>query len=486
MRTLGELVERSSSLQLGQADLDWLHLLMADWQVLADLAASDLVLWLPDSDGGFVAVALCRSGTSSTVHLDDIVGLHAPATRAEMLGEAFTSGRIVQSNDIRWAGSYSLSASYIPIAHQERIIAVLSREGNFSSFGNSSNHAKWTTQAADALCEMITLGEYPYESSPSMASRGGPRVNDGAILLSADGAVLEATPNANSCMRRLGVGPHLEGKVLAEHLTSVIRNHHNVDETLAVVAMGRASWVVEVEGHGATIAMRALPLTRSGRRVGAVLLTRDITETARREQELMTKDATIREIHHRVKNNLQTVSALLRMQSRRSDSPEVKQALYEAGRRVEAIATIHEALSHNVDEIVPFDDVAESILRMAAGVASTSHHVDVQVTGKFGLVPADAAAALATVLTELVTNSVEHGFPDRGGEITISAERCGDDLCVVVADNGVGMKEGSALGGLGTQIVNMMVTGELKGDISWDPGPDGGTVVTLRLNVERG
>ncbi len=483
MRTLSELAAEFSTGTLDQSDIDWLHLLMSDWQVLADLSACDLVLWLPTREDGFVAVALCRSGTSSTVHLEDLVGLQAPATRAAQLREAYETGQVVSQQEIQWAASYSSSAAFIPVVHAGRPIAVLSREGNFSSFVNSGPHTAWASKAAETLCTMISQGAYPYASGPSVSSRGLPRVNDGAMLLEKEGTVLEATPNATSCMRRIGVAERLQGISLAEKLTEVIRENQVVDEAMAVVATGKASWMVEVEGHGSTIALRALPLYKDGIRTGAVLLTRDITETTRREQELISKDATIREIHHRVKNNLQTVSALLRMQSRRSDSSEVKQALHEAGRRVEAIATIHEALSQNVDEIVPFDEVAAPILRMAAGVASTSSFVEVETQGEFGLVPADAAAALATVLTELVTNSVEHGMKDRNGKIVISANRSGQDLEVVVEDDGVGIKEGAATAGLGTQIVKMMVTGELRGTIDWESPEEGGTRVTLHLNI---
>src|SRR2546430_8568537 len=96
--------------------------------------------------------------------------------------------------------------------------------------------------------------------------------------------------------------------------------------------------------------MRALPLVPSGVPIGALVLVRDVTEVRRRDRALLTKDATIREIHHRVKNNLQTVAALLRLQSRRTDSPEAKQALAESVRRVTSIALVHETMSMSVDE----------------------------------------------------------------------------------------------------------------------------------------
>ena len=155
---------------------------------------------------------------------------------------------------------------------------------------------------------------------------------------------------------------------------------------MAVVVMGRASWRVEIAARASTISLRALPLVNGRKRLGAVILLRDVSEVHRHEQELMTKDATIREIHHRVKNNLQTVSALLRLQSRRSSEDAVKVALAEAERRVQAIATVHAALSQNVDESVDFDEVARTIVRMAGAIASTDHGVEVITTGNFGTI----------------------------------------------------------------------------------------------------
>src|SRR5207248_11474166 len=99
-------------------------------------------------------------------------------------------------------------------------------------------------------------------------------------------------------------------------------------------------------------------------RTGALVLVRDVTELRHRERELITTDATIREIHHRVKNNLQTVAALLRLQARRMDSVQGREALNEAVRRVGSIAIVHETLSQNLDERVEFDDIADRVLAM--------------------------------------------------------------------------------------------------------------------------
>jgi two-component sensor histidine kinase len=219
-----------------------------------------------------------------------------------------------------------------------------------------------------------------------------------------------------------------------------------------------------------------------------------VSELRRRERELITKDATIREIHHRVKNNLQTVAALLRLQARRMDVPEARAALEEAMRRVATIALVHESLSQTLDEEVEFDDMVGRALRLAADVASADTSVRTVRTGSFGLVPAEDATPLALILTELVTNAVEHGLAKQDtGTVEVAVEREGSALRIVVADDGVGMPDGdvaragkAAKSGLGTQIVRTLVTNELGGTIEWSPRPGGGTQVVLALVLRDG
>lgn len=484
MRSLTQLAEEASRNALSEKDIEWLHLLLADWQVLADLAAADLVLWLSTDDDRFIAAAHCRPATSTTVHVDDIIGLQLPVAREVELRRAIATGQVVKSPSAHWAGTYSMMESCVPVLHDGRIIAVVTRESNLSSPRLSLGFEGWTVAAADILCQMIARGEYPYETTPTVTAHGVPRVLDGVLMIDPEGAVLQTTPNAMSCLRRLGIRTSVRGRVLAQEITNVIGDETMIEESMPVVVMGRASWRAEITAHSSTITMRALPLMEGRKRLGAIILTRDVSEVRRREQELMTKDATIREIHHRVKNNLQTVSALLRLQARRSDQQGVKDALAEAERRVQAIATVHAALSQNVDEAVDFDEVARSILRMAGAVAQTEHAVEVVTRGAFGTIPADQAQALATVLNELVANSVEHGLAGRDGRIVVGANREGESMVITVADDGVGIEAGTPMSGLGTQIVHQMVRGELNGSIDWSPRDEGGTVVTLKMRVE--
>ncbi len=238
--------------------------------------------------------------------------------------------------------------------------------------------------------------------------------------------------------------------------------------------------------------MRSLPLYDANGRTGGIVLCRDVTELRRREKELQTKDAAISEIHHRVKNNLQSVSALLRLQARKTKSQEVKKELAEAQRRVQTIAMVHEGLSQTVDEIVDFDKVISNLLKMSVDLATMrDQHIDIDFIGKFGMMPAQDATPLSLVLTELITNAIEHGFEGRKeGHITVSVGRGGNNLNVVVEDDGVGLEQEKNNGmarssgsGLGTQIINTFVKNDFGGTVRWEPRREGGTRVILDMKL---
>jgi two-component sensor histidine kinase len=200
----------------------------------------------------------------------------------------------------------------------------------------------------------------------------------------------------------------------------------------------------------------------------------------------MTKDATIREVHHRVKNNLQTVAALLRLQARRIQSDEGRLALQEAMRRVATIALVHETLSEGLGETVDFDDVVGRTLSLAVDLAAPTARVEVRREGKFGEMRADNATPLALVITELVTNAVEHGLKTRGGTVTVVAERDDKSLRALVRDDGEGLPEGFSAesAGLGTQIVQALVGGDMRGRIVWSRLEGGGTEVSVEVTLQ--
>ncbi|WP_334169105.1 sensor histidine kinase [Timonella senegalensis] len=454
MSTLSDLVERYAYLE--PAQVEWLHLLVGDWQFISDLAFADLVLWLPTEDGNFVSLAHCRPSTGATVHYEDIVGTFAPDSVRPQLEKALVDEEVQRAREPRWFGTYAVREEAVPVRCNGHTIAVVARQTNLGSGRTPSRLEINYVEAADGL-----------------------------LRLNAEGEVLYASPNALSCFHRLGVLGPLIGQSLVEVTAELIEHKVPVDESMPLVMMGRAPWRTDIESKGVCLSVRAVPLLENHERIGAVLMCRDASELRRRERELITKDATIREIHHRVKNNLQTVAALLRLQARRMTVPEAREALEEAMRRVSTIALVHDSLSQNLDEEVEFDEMVGRALRLAADVAAAGISVRTIQRGSFGLIPAKEATPLALVLTELVTNAVEHGLSATGGgTVEIRAERTGKHLKATVSDNGAGFDEGRGPGsGLGSTIVRTLITNELQGTIDWSNNETGGTQVVIELDM---
>ncbi|MFI0814485.1 sensor histidine kinase [Streptomyces sp. NPDC021098] len=486
---MNDLVHQHTALD--ESDLEWLHLLVSEWQLLSDLSFADLVLWVPTSDGTrYVSVAQMRPNTGPTSYQDDMVGHLVPRGRRPMLDAALDEGRIVREGDPEWREEVPVRVESIPVRRESRVLGVIARNTNLLTVRTPSRLELTYLQSASDLAQMIAAGAFPFPGQ-QVDMDASPRVGDGLIRLDADGVVQYASPNALSAYHRLGLAADLVGHHLGETTAELAPARGPVDEALVKLASGWAPREFEVEsGENGVIQLRAIPLKPKGLHIGSLVLLRDVTELRRRERELITKDATIREIHHRVKNNLQTVAALLRLQARRMDSAQGREALNEAVRRVGSIAIVHETLSQTLDERVEFDDIADRVLAMVAEIAPGK--VTGRRTGRFGILDAEVATPLSMVLTEVLQNALEHGFgPGEQGTVEVSAVRGGTGeesrLKVVVQDDGRGLPEGfdpQRAGNLGLQIVRTLVEGELGGTFDMVPAPERGTRVVLDIPVD--
>ena len=473
----------------------WLYQLVSEGQLLADLAFADIVIWAPTDQRSFVAVSHLRPSSAATLFYRDVVETEIRPDWAKLVRRAFETGEIVDSKvpDTYDEAPTRLRAVPIRVGRRsdgvpadETVIAVLTRHANLGESRVPSRQELTFNECANDLFRMISEGFFPDPDTPSAPAQGAPRASDGLIRLDDQGTVTFASPNALSAFRRLGFQDELEEKVLAEVTAGMLQGTLIVDESLPLVVTGRAPWRTDVEAGGVTVTLRAIPLRLGGTRFGAIVLTRDVTQVRLREREMITKDATIREIHHRVKNNLQTVASLLRIQARRTHNEGAKDALGQAMRRVAAIAVVHDTLSEGLSQNVDFDVVFDRVLMLVAEVASGSQHiVRPRLEGSFGILPSEYATPLALVLTELVTNAVEHGLKEKeDGEVVITSDRTEETLNVMVRDNGDGLPEGTVGDGLGTQIVRTLVQGELGGSIDWHNLDGKGTEVVITIPMQ--
>jgi two-component sensor histidine kinase len=502
MSTLGDLLAEHTVLP-GNA-VDHLHAVVGEWQLLADLSFADYLMWVRRDDGVLVCVAQVRPNTAPTVLLADAVGSLADADEMPLVTSAFQSGTIGRENDggqqdsratnVAAAAAADLKVEAVPVRYNTEVVAVLTHQTALAARKASPLESAYLDCAGDMLL-MLSEGTFPNVGDLAM-SRSSPRVGDGFIRLDEAGVVTFASPNAISAYHRMGLTAELEGHNLVAITRPLIGDPFEAQELAKHVRdslAGGSSMRMEVEAGGAAVLLRTLPLVVNGKAVGAAVLIRDVTEVKRRDRALLSKDATIREIHHRVKNNLQTVAALLRLQARRTNNVEGREALIESVRRVSSIALVHDALSMSVDEEVNLDEVVDRILPIMNDVAApdnTDTPIRINRVGDLGVLDADRATALIMVITELVQNAIEHAFDGtkQQGCVTIRAERSARWLDVVVHDDGRGLPDGFSLeksDRLGLQIVRTLVSAELDGSLGMHDVPTGGTDVVLRVPIGR-
>jgi two-component sensor histidine kinase len=477
-----------------------LQLLLADWQILADLSFADLLLFVchdrPDVGTAYLCVGQMRPYTAQTIYPEDLVGRDYPAATRPMVRRAFEEQRIIRDADPDWSTGVPVRAEAIPVRFQGRVVAVVTREANVATARSPSQLELTYLQSAAELAQMLAEGTFPYEEDNPTQRELSPRVGDGIIKIDAEGRVAYASPNAISAYRRLGSLQDIMGQHLVDFDVGS-------EELLEAHANGRPV-ETELERQGAVVLRRLLPLKSGGRVTGALLLTREVTELRRQERALRLKDATIREIHHRVKNNLQTVASLLRLQGRRLKSEEARAALAESVRRISSIALVHETLSQEARQRVSFDTITQRIAGMLGdGLLNPDVPVSFTIEGSPGFLPAEVATPLALVLTELLQNCVEHAFPDDGangsararaedeagdgaraggGSVRVVFERGPSTLRVLVSDDGVGLPPSQTLesvANLGLQIALTLVESELGGTMATTPSEQGTTVELL-------
>ena len=480
MSSLEELLAERGGLP--DAAIRRLQALAADWQILADLSFSDLLLCVREAEGGEVLVAAhMRPYTAQTVHPDDLVGTPLRPDAADVVRRAYAAGDLVSDGEPDWSTGVPIRQEAVPVPWEGRVIAVVSREANLSMVRAPSQLELTYLQTANELSRMIADGTFPFDDEEP-EREVAPRVGDGMIRLDAGGRVAYASPNAVSAYRRLGVVENVLRRDVAafdldpESIMEALQEGHPVES--------------EVEARGAVVLRRVIPLLRGGRVLGALMLLREVTELRRHERMLLSKDATIREIHHRVKNNLQTVASLLRVQARRLATPEARDALQESVRRIASIALVHETLSEDARQRVAFDAVAHRLVEnFVGGLADPVGRVTVRVEGTAGELAPALASPLALVLSELVQNALEHGFPGTaGGGVVVRLDRGPAALTVEVRDDGVGVPAGfdpATDANLGLQIAHTLVTTELGGTLEVAPADGGGTLARVVAPLPR-
>lgn len=465
--------------------------LTADWQLLSDLSFADLILWIPIRKDismwptGHIAVAHIRPTTTSTVFINDVIGDEVLWGAKPAIDEALSGDEIVDGHASEKVGEILVKVETIPVSFGGQVIAVISSHRNIENSRSSGKLESNYRDIAGQLFHMVAEGSFPFKDADSIF-QPVPRVGDGLMRLDVNATISFASPNAKSAFTRMGWRGDLEGKnlgELAEQVMAVSPNPH--EQGIRSQLSGKVLQRVEIDNQAATIDLLVLPLSSGSDKTGAIILLQNVTELRRRERELVTKDVTIREIHHRVKNNLQTVSALLRLQSRRIEDPAAAAALDEAVRRIASIAVVHETLSNSTQATVAFDDVLSSLVAHSLELSPRMGELRIERVGELGLLESRIATPLALVVTELIHNALEHGLSKSGTHLKIELQRYSNEAIVTISDDGVGLPVGfdlSTSSNLGLQIVRTLTENELNGELKLE-STDNRTQAQLRFPI---
>jgi two-component sensor histidine kinase len=501
-------------LHAAMAPDELLHLqrLLGSWSLLSDLSFSDLVLVVPVSghkgvsEGPeMVVLGQIRPSNRPTRLNQDLVGQSPSEEDWSIAAQALEKGEIVRGAIDGIAASGPIPSEAIPVRFTHKVIGAVVRIGREEVRPATSSYERTYLDAFDRLADMVAESAVPFPEA-DIGSEEAPRVGDGVVVVDEEGRVQFASPNAMNAFHRMGVYSLPEGRRFVDL---------GVEESAVDWALTTKRPVVEeVERRPDIIVLvHCIPLVTRGSVTGAVILLRDVTDVRRLDRLLLSKDAAIREVHHRVKNNLQTISSLLRLQARRVTAKAGREALHEAERRVRSIALVHEILSRDPGDQVSFDEIVVSLVQMAEDSVVGPTKVEISVEGDLGDLGADVATPLAVTLAELLQNAVQHAFgtdrrpfasgragrPGRGpkrkvvavknrpGRVTVGLAHDEAGLAIDVRDDGVGLPKGFDIertNSLGLSIVRDLVVSQLDGSIEMRRVPKsdgGGTLVRIAV-----
>jgi len=467
--------------KLDQDERAHLNDLIRSWDLLADLSFADLLLCVPEPNmpvSPYTVVAHVRPTTSRSIYRTKMEGMvFQPGERpfldqARIRLESIDGGLLSQTNVER------IRTLCIPVNFNGKAIAVLSRDFSPDDQRIAGELEMTYFSLFRKLGIMISQGKYPFKGTEA-ETEFAPRVSDGVIELDAGGYVRFASPNSVSVLSRLKV-EQVEGKRLGvEELEC---------ESIPLLLSTQRPQSGEISLEGQTVTLKGIPLIEGAEMTGALVIIRDISELRRRDKLIRSKDSTIAEIHHRVKNNLQTISSLLHLQSRRLVAEEAQAAINDSVRRIRSIAVVHEILSHNPEASICFDDVIKPLVRLVSeGLTSPEITIDFKIEGDTVNFPSAETTALAVILNELLQNTIQHGFKDfltqEKPKVVIRFGSTNDIFQITVTDNGRGLPKSfdEKKFGLGLTIVSNLIETDLGGNMELFPRDPSGTVALIRI-----
>jgi len=452
--------------QLNDAEITYLETLGGFLPIIAEMVDADIFIDCitrnPDA-----AIVVAEANAKHSMYRDTVVGQLAyrknepAALRTLDIGIPTFELKAITQEDI------TVKQNVVAIRWDEKVIGVLIMERDVTRDYADKRNMQILAETAEQLAQALMIQNATRNNANHITNY----VADAILIADQTGHVIYSNPGAQKLYEALGyresiVGMHFDNVVLDSSTLMEIKDKEYLE-------------IDEVRIGSLTLNIKYSIMKQNNQEVGLVIHIRDITDVKNKEKELILKSVAIREIHHRVKNNLQTIASLLRIQSRRITDENAKKAFQESINRVLSIAVTHELLAQNGVDDVDIKDILTNIVKGAMLFSkSMNFKLNVEIRGDSVNINSEKATSIALVVNELVQNCVEYAFIGRTeGNIIITIEKGEFVSTVIVADDGIGFQSSKVkIGSLGLSIVEQLIKDKLKGDFEISSGKQGTSI----------
>lgn len=437
---------------LSEEEIQVIEMMAGTLQPLANLEAADIFVDCPCKDKDAVVVAEAKPEEVPSAYKNSVVGMLAKEENEPAVARTFRLGVATKYMKARTQENNYTIQSVEPIKYNSRVIGVLIREKRIKKDGETSE--EWGSYEAieTPLNHMINENEWLTES-----------IDEGLLLVDYKGRVSFRNLYARELFQNLGYVRDILGQ-----------KYKNICLTEWSDTPEGADRIKEVRCGNYYLRVRQIPLMNQNIRFAVII--RDITWNREQEKNLILKSVAVKELNHRVKNNLQTIASLLRLQARREEKEETRQVLYESNSRILSISATHQLLSQSGEACVSLMEVLENVRRNAVQpFLRTDLSFNLEITGDNLVVDSEIATSVALAVNELLQNCMKYAFKGRKeGHVWIRIEKGKVYSRLTVKDDGIGFDpEKIRSGSLGLNIVKTMVQDKLHGKFTIRSGREG-------------
>ncbi|KRQ86484.1 putative sensor histidine kinase pdtaS [Caloramator mitchellensis] len=425
---------------------------------IADLVRADVFIDCLTRDPDVaIVVAEAKPSNSPSMYKYSVVGQLAlqknepAALRTLQIGVSTRDLKAITQENI------TVKQNVVPIKNKNNeTIGALIMEQDATKAVNQNKQMQMLAETAEQLTEtLFSLTDNEHALTYHL--------NDAIVMFNEEGRAIYSNPVAEELYNKLGY----KDRIVGMHFENLVLDGSSIDKIVAENFFN----IGEVNVGKLTFQVKYLVKRKKKKLDGFIMLIRDITEVKEKEKELILKSVAIKEIHHRVKNNLQTIASLLRLQSRRIQEENAKKSFNESINRILSISVTHEILAQNgVDEV----DIKTIITKIAESTInyclSPNENIKVFIYGDSFKIDSDKATSIALVVNEILQNCIEHAFEAKeNGKIEVTIKKGIMYSTISIIDNGRGFDINKIRNGsLGLSIVKSIVKDKLFGHFNID------------------